>query len=65
MLNKEYSGICGRLRAEIASLQGTADPELLIALWSTGQISHEGGVEYAHTGRKPSSRFAVRVDDLA
>jgi len=54
LLNREYVRICTRLREEVAALQGTADAELLISLWSTAQISHAGGVEYAHTGQPPA-----------
>ena len=55
LLSKEYTLLCTKLRTEIANLSSSADPELLIALWSTDQLSHEGGVEYAHSGRPPGS----------
>ena len=49
-LNLELRLISTKIRDEIRELAGTADPELLIALWSSDQISHADGVEYARTG---------------
>jgi hypothetical protein len=53
-LERELSKISSLLCAEVRSLNGSADPELLIALWSTAQLGHVEGVEYANTDARPS-----------
>jgi hypothetical protein len=53
LLNLEMRRICTRIREEIRDLDGPADPDLLIALWCTAQISHSDGLEYAKTGSRP------------
>jgi hypothetical protein len=54
-LDLELSRICSRIRDEVRDLQGRADPDLLIALWSTAQISHADGLEYARTDSGPGA----------
>jgi hypothetical protein len=53
-LSLELRGICSKIRVEMHDLRGRADPDLLIALWSTGQISHADGLEYARTDGRPA-----------
>jgi hypothetical protein len=48
-LTLELKRICTRIRDELRDLNSCADPDLLIVLWSTDQISHGDGLEYART----------------
>lgn len=52
-LDLELRRICSRIRDEVRDLHGRADPDLLIALWSTAQISHADGLEYARMDSRP------------
>jgi hypothetical protein len=54
MLDRQYTELCTRIRQAVASFNGKADAELLICLWSTAQLSHAGGVEYARAGQSPT-----------
>jgi hypothetical protein len=53
LLNLEMRRICSGIRDEMRDLDGHADPDLLIALWCTAQISHSDGLEYAKNGSRP------------
>jgi len=53
-LDLELKRICLRIRDEMRYLHGRADPDLLIALWSTAQLSHAAGLEYAKTDSRPA-----------
>jgi len=54
-LNLKLEWISSKIRDEMRGLDGRADPELLIALWSSAQLSHADGLEYAYSGdRSPS-----------
>ncbi len=53
-LNLKLERICEKIRDEMQGIDGRADPELLIALWSSAQISHAEGLEYAHSGERSS-----------
>jgi len=54
-LNVKLEWISSKIRIEMRALAGRADPELLIALWSSGQISHAGGLEYAYSGDRSAA----------
>jgi hypothetical protein len=51
-LSLKLERICSKIRDEMRDLDGRADPELLIALWRSAQISHAEGLEYAKTGKR-------------
>ena len=51
--------LCASIREEVQGLRGRADPELLIALWSTAQMTHARGREYAGEGAPPPAPAAA------
>jgi hypothetical protein len=53
VLDREMRRICSGIRSEMQDLHCSADPELLIALWSTAQINHADGLEYARADSAP------------
>lgn len=59
LLDLELRRICSGIRDEMRDLDGRADPDLLIALWSTAQINHADGLEYAKSGSRPESDAVI------
>ncbi len=52
-LKLELARFSASIREEVRRLQGRADPDLLIALWSSAQMPHARGLEYASEGSRP------------
>ncbi len=49
-LNLELKRLSASIRDEVISLHGRANPDLLIALWTSAQMTHSRGLEYAGEG---------------